>query len=313
MRSRDVPAERRLREWEGQSASAARQMLEPLRQRRKRHGHGECRQRQGDGRQTQGGKPEQVADHTGDETGDGDREEWAHPVLGNDVRGIVAGELESLLPEDEDRRRVAPDRHECGMAERDLAVVPREDVETEQRDEVDPDERELAEAELARELRQHHDQQDRAHHLPEPEEADCIPGRVTDDGSRVALQEHGQSGRQSELLADEVDVAAEQVDHDAESEAADDCADRTVDSAEYRRGERVDQDDEHHVGVEEDRRRGHHPRDRAEGSREAPAQRKHPADTNSHQPARIGIEGDRPHREPERREPEEEPEHGDGA
>src|SRR6187549_1605851 len=35
--------------------------------------------------------------------------------------------------------------------------------------------------------------------------------------------------------------------------------------------------------------------------------------TRTHQPAGIGIEGDRPHREPQRREPEEKPEHGDGA
>src|SRR2546426_887670 len=136
-------------------------MLEPLRQRRKRDGDRERGERERDSRQAQGGNPEHVADHARDESGDRDREECAHPVLGQDVRGMLADELEAFLPEDEQRRRVAPDRHERGMAERDLAVVPRKDVETEQRDEVDPDERELAEPELAREPWQQRNQHNR--------------------------------------------------------------------------------------------------------------------------------------------------------
>src|SRR6267143_5467446 len=75
---------------------------------------------------------------------------------------MLADAFEPLLTEDEDGRRIAADRHECGMAERDLAVVAGEDVETEQRDEVDPDERELAEPELVRELRQQHQQRNRS-------------------------------------------------------------------------------------------------------------------------------------------------------
>src|SRR4029079_4502603 len=159
--SRNVPPERRLWQWERQPAPATGQMLEPLRQRRKRDGDGERCQSQRNGPETQCRKPEQVADHTGDETREGNREDWPYSVLGNDLRRIVAGELESLLSENEDCRGVAPDRHECAMPERDLAVVPSEHVQTEQRDEVDPDDRDLPEPKLAREPRQQDDQRDR--------------------------------------------------------------------------------------------------------------------------------------------------------
>ena len=52
---------------------------------------------------------------------------------------------------------VSTDPHERAVPERDLTVVAREDVQAEQRDEVDRDERELREAELAHEPRQHGD------------------------------------------------------------------------------------------------------------------------------------------------------------
>ena len=58
---------------------------------------------------------------------------------------------------------------------------------------------------------------------------------------------------------------------DAEHEAADDGAERTVEPAEHGGRERVQQDAAHHVRVEEDRRRGHHPRERAEHGGDAPS------------------------------------------
>src|SRR5439155_7403979 len=97
----------------------------------------------------------------GGETGDRNREARAHTVLGKDVRRLVPEQLEPALAEDQQRGRVAADRHECGMAERDLSAIAREDVETEQGNEIDSDVRELPEAELARKPRQQPDQQDR--------------------------------------------------------------------------------------------------------------------------------------------------------
>ena len=112
------------------------------------------------------------------------------------------------------------------MAERDLAVVPGEDVQAEQRDEVDPDERELPEPELAGEPRKEHDQRDR------PGEHATLQAGASRATHQTLLtttrpkspagrtseheQQDGERGRQLQLLADEVDVAAEQVDHDAE-------------------------------------------------------------------------------------------------
>ena len=96
--------------------------------------------------------------------------------------------------------------------------------------------------------------------------------------------------RQPQVGADEVDVAADQVQPDAEHEAADDGAERRVDPAEHRGRERVDQGGLHHVRVEEERRGGEHPRDRAEHRRQAPADREHPAHPDADEPARLRVE-----------------------
>ena len=61
------------------------------------------------------------------------------------------------------------------------------------------------------------------------------------------------------------------------SEPADDGAERAVEPAEHGGGEGVEQDALHHVRLEEDDRRDHHPGDRAEHGREPPAEREHPA------------------------------------
>ena len=68
---------------------------------------------------------------------------------------------ELLVARHEDRRRVAADRHERAVAERDLARVAREDVETEERDQVDGDVRVVARLEVADERRQHRDERRR--------------------------------------------------------------------------------------------------------------------------------------------------------
>ena len=239
--------------------------------------------------------------------------------------GSCPASSKPCLAEDQDRRRVGADRHEGAVAERDLAGVAGEDVETEERDEVDRDVRELPEAELAREPRQQRDQR-------RPPRASTRPCRANVGSQRrirLASPRRGRRGRSagttstSSRMASAVGsrrscptkstYAPSRLITTPSSEAADDGADRAVDAAEHRRRERVDQDDEHHVRVEEDRRRGHHPGDRAERRGEAPAEREHPADAHAHQPARAGIERDRAHREAERREAEEEPEHGDRA
>ena len=196
-----MPAQRRVRERKRQPTAAAGQMLEPLRHRRKRDGDGECGQRERDTSKTQGGNPEQVADRAGDETGDRDREDRAHPMVGNRLRRVLTEELEPFPAEDEDRGRVPADAHECGMAERDLSVVAREDVQTEQRDEVDRDVRELPEPEFTGEPRQQRDQDDRRgedealqrRRCPAPRQTLCTTtrpkrpvGRMTSTSNRTA-------------------------------------------------------------------------------------------------------------------------------
>src|SRR5215510_8222265 len=114
---------------------------------------------------------------------------------------------------------------------------------------------------------------DTASHLP-PEE----PG-----GAR---EQHDQNQRECdrEPHAVEVDVdvrvvGRDQVQHHADHEPADDGADGALETAHDGGREGVDQDRTHHVRVE---RRGgsgrEQPRNRADRSREAPAEPEHPAD-----------------------------------
>ncbi len=63
----------------------------------------------------------------------------------------------------EDRGRVAADRHECAVAERDLAGVAGEDVEAADGDEVDADVGVLRGLEVVDEERQHRDCGDEEH------------------------------------------------------------------------------------------------------------------------------------------------------
>src|ERR687888_2151731 len=125
-----------------------------------------------------------------------------------------------------------------------------------------------------------------------------------------ANEEHREDPRdpadKPHLTAEGRDVRAEQVEDDAEREPADDSADRAREAAEHRRREGVEQDALHHVRVEEDDRRDHHPGHRAERGREAPAEREHPTYADADEPALLRVDGRRAQAEPELREAEEE-------
>ena len=85
----------------------------------------------------------------------------------------------------------------------------------------------------------------------------------------------------------------------ADGEAAEHRAQRIVDAAQQRAGEGVEQDAGHHVGVQEDNRRHHHARDRADRRGQAPAQRQHPADADADQPRRDRVVRRGAHRQPQ--------------
>ena len=93
------------------------------------------------------------------------------------------------------------------------------------------------------------------------------PGRA----GRAARRAAPRARREAAAPADEADVRAEQVEHDAERQPADDRADRALEPAEDGRGERVDQDRLHHVRRQEDARRDHHPAHRAERPPRSPS------------------------------------------
>ena len=113
----------------------------------------ERREREVEARQPQRREAEEEADDAGDEAGDRDRPDVAHVA-----RELVAQELERrLLVRHQDRRRVAADQHEGAVAERDLPRDAGQQVEPEQRDEVDADVRELLRPEVADDARQEED------------------------------------------------------------------------------------------------------------------------------------------------------------
>src|SRR5947208_10087822 len=65
------------------------------------------------------------------------------------------GDRQEVVPpvvDDEDRRHVRADPHERAVPERDLPGVPREDVEAEERDQIDADDGELRSEEHTSEL-----------------------------------------------------------------------------------------------------------------------------------------------------------------
>ena len=81
---------------------------------------------------------------------------------GDDARQRDRPEVADLVAVDpvhaENRRRVAPDRHERALRERDLPAVAGEDREPEQRDEVHADDRELVRGEVPDQARHEGDQ-----------------------------------------------------------------------------------------------------------------------------------------------------------
>src|ERR671925_210686 len=118
-------------------------------------------------------------------------------------------------------------------------------------------------------------------------------------------EDDGETADEPHVAAERRPVRAEQVEEDAEREAADDGAYGTGQAAEHRGREGVEQDALHHVRVEEDDRRDHHSRHRAERRREAPAEREHPSDRHADEPALVRVDGGRAEAEPDLREAEE--------
>src|SRR5919199_5120237 len=116
-------------------------------------------------------------------------------------------------------------------------------------------------------------------------------------------EEDGEDPRdpadETHLAAEDGDVRAEQVQQDAEREPADDRARGAREAAEHRGREGVQEDALHHVRVEEDDRRDHHPGHRAERRREPPAEREHPPHAYADEPALLGVPGCRAQAEPE--------------
>ncbi len=143
--------------------SAARELLEALH--RRRHGDGDREGGEGEVEtgEAQRREAEREPDEPGDEAGDRKRPEILHPARDRPAELLVAGH--------EDRGRVPADRHERAVAERDLARVPGEDVEAEERDEVDRDVRVLACLEVGDERRQHRDESDERRERDEADDA----------------------------------------------------------------------------------------------------------------------------------------------
>lgn len=78
-----------------------------------------------------------------------------------------------------------------------------------------------------------------------------------------------------------------------------DRPERAVEPAERGRRERVDEDAAHHVRLQEQQRRDEHPRHRAHGGGQAPAERQRPADADADQPRRGRVGGHGAHPEPD--------------
>src|SRR4051812_11804322 len=103
---------------EAQALAAARQARELLQQRGHRHREREGGEREIEPREPQCGDPDQEADDSGCDPGERNRPDVA-PVLVHDERG----------------GRVAADRHQRAVAERDLAGIAGQEVEPDDRDE----------------------------------------------------------------------------------------------------------------------------------------------------------------------------------
>ena len=125
------------------------------------------------------------------------------------------------------------------------------------------------------------------------------PGRPHDEHAHDQHQGH----RKLEFGAD--DVAAHQVFKHAHDEAAQHGARGAVDAAQQRARKGIQQHAAHHVRIEEDHGRHHHPGHRADGAGQAPAQHQHAPHGDAHQARGGRVLRGRAHGQPQRREPEE--------
>ena len=125
------------------------------------------------------GNPEQDADDPRDQACYGNGEDRAHPVADRQpVRRLEQQRFEPRLAERQHRTHVGADHHERAVPERDLPVVAGEDVQPEQRDEVDRDERELREAKLAHEPRQDDDHERGGREDRDPDDREQVPSHT---------------------------------------------------------------------------------------------------------------------------------------
>ena len=160
--SREAARQLRLSE-EVDPRAAAREVREALDRGRHRDRDREGREGQVETGEPQGGKTEGETDEARDDPRDRNRPEVLDPAADR------AAEL--LVPDHEDRGRVAADRHERSVPERDLTRIPREDVQAEERDQVDADVRVLLRLEVADESRQDRDEDDEGCERDEAEPA----------------------------------------------------------------------------------------------------------------------------------------------
>src|SRR6266511_1904456 len=150
MRHGDVQAEGRFRQVEVEPASASRDVLELLQDLRERDRDRERRERERYAGEPLCRQAECVAEEARDQPGDRDFENRVAPVAERQpARWVVAEQLHAGAAKGQKRRRVRPDPEECIAAERDLAAVADEDVEPDERDEVDPHVREPLQDQLA--------------------------------------------------------------------------------------------------------------------------------------------------------------------
>ena len=253
-------------------------------------------------------QPEEQARDPGHGGGDGNRPPDAPAVF-----------------ECEIRRRIPADAHERPLAERDLARVAGDDVQPEQRDEVQADERHVSlvsnvprndgsTAMTAMPTARHTPLATWARRIgPHTRLVTVRPKRPSGFTSKHE-QEHAERDRQLELLrlAHEVDIRLHEGDAHSEDVRAEHGAERAVQAAEHGRRERVDDDREHVVRIERRRRdHRHQPGDGAEGGSQPPAEGEHHDDADPEQPARVGPYRGSAHHEACTREAEDEVDDGD--
>ena len=142
---------------------AAGELLEALDGRRHRDRDRERREREVEPGETERRESEGETHEACDEACDRKRPDVLQPARDRSAELLVSGH--------QDRGRVAADRHERAVTERDLAGVAREDVEPEERDQVDGDVRVVARLEVADERRQDRDEDHERGKRDEPDQA----------------------------------------------------------------------------------------------------------------------------------------------